>query len=69
LAIPSRGASTDPFDSFKSRIRPFWPISVSESELQKGLAFLRASEAGAGDLTWQRYAQVLLSANAFNFLD
>jgi hypothetical protein len=42
---------------------------VSESELQKGLAFLRAVQPTGDDLAWQRYAQVLLASNEFTFLD
>jgi hypothetical protein len=42
---------------------------VSEPELQKGLAFLRAAQPAGDKLIWQRYAQVLLSANEFSVLD
>jgi hypothetical protein len=42
-------------------VRPF--------ELQRGLEFLRAAEAGGLDLAWQRYAQVLISSNEFSFID
>ncbi|HYM13744.1 MAG TPA: PSD1 and planctomycete cytochrome C domain-containing protein [Bryobacterales bacterium] len=43
--------------------------AASPSELSKGMAFLRASEADDTGAAWLRYAQVLLSSNEFSFVD
>jgi mono/diheme cytochrome c family protein len=43
---------------------------VTEPELQLGLAFLASSEVSGSRLTrWEQYAQVLLSANEFLYVD
>jgi hypothetical protein len=43
---------------------------VTEPELRLGLDFLAASEpAGAGLTRWEQYAQVLLAANEFMYVD
>jgi cytochrome c553 len=45
---------------------------VSERELQLGLAFLAGTDVPAGGMTlsrWEQYAQVLLSANEFMYVD
>jgi mono/diheme cytochrome c family protein len=61
-----------------TRIRRTFPLlygrPVTERELELGLAFLTATDSpGAGDkpaLTrWEQYAQVLLSANEFLYVD
>jgi hypothetical protein len=42
---------------------------ASEREVQLGLAYLAAANGTQGLTAWERYAQVLLSANEFLFVD
>jgi hypothetical protein len=42
---------------------------ASERDVQMGLAFLRAPDTKATLSRWEQYAQVLLSANEFTFVD
>jgi hypothetical protein len=72
-ALAARLSATDgPGDA--DRIRDaflfLYGRPVTERELQLGLAFLRQPEDAPGRLTrWEQYAQVLLSANEFMFVD
>jgi hypothetical protein len=42
---------------------------VTECELQMGLAFLASTDRQSGLTRWEQYAQVLLSANEFMYVD
>jgi hypothetical protein len=73
-ALARRLAAEVPGDD-AGRIRRAFPLvygrPVTEPELQLGLSFLAGSEPdGKGALTrWEQYAQVLLSANEFLYVD
>ena len=42
---------------------------MTERELQMGLAFLASTDGQSGLTRWEQYAQVLLSANEFMYVD
>jgi mono/diheme cytochrome c family protein len=56
-----------------ARIRRAFPLlygrPATQEELQLGLAFLHAPQAKDGLSRWEQYAQVLLSANEFLYVD
>jgi hypothetical protein len=57
----------------EERIRQAFPLlygrPASDSEIAQGLAFLHTADPGGALSPWDRYAQVLLSANEFLFVD
>ena len=68
-------AHADPAADNEARVRRAFVLSYgrlpTERELSLGLEFLSsAAPAAQGGLSpWERYAQVLLSANEFTFVD
>jgi mono/diheme cytochrome c family protein len=70
-ALAARLAETKQDDA--ARIRRAFPLlygrPVTPEELQLGLAFLHAAPAKDGLSHWEQYAQVLLSANEFLYVD
>jgi cytochrome c553 len=68
--------TSQPGQSDADRIRQAFAVvygrPVTERELQLGLSFLNAADANmgpAGMTRWEQYAQVLLSANEFLYVD
>jgi mono/diheme cytochrome c family protein len=70
-ALAARLAETKEDDA--ARVRRAFPLlygrPVTQAELQLGLAFLHAAQAKDGLSHWEQYAQVLLSANEFLYVD
>jgi mono/diheme cytochrome c family protein len=70
-ALAARLAETKGDDA--DRIRRAFPLlygrPATQEELQLGLAFLHAPQAKDGLSRWEQYAQVLLSANEFLYVD
>ena len=50
-------------------IRLAYARPAEPEEIELGLQFIRSADAGAGLNGWQQYAQVLLLANEFSFVD
>ena len=70
-ALAARLAETKEDDA--ARVRRAFPLlygrPVTPPELQLGLAFLHAAQAKDGLSHWEQYAQVLLGANEFLYVD
>ena len=65
-------AGSDPDDAHRIErvFRLVYGRPVTEAELHLGLAFLAAGEPAGEKLTrWEQYAQVLLGANEFLYVD
>jgi Protein of unknown function (DUF1553) len=76
--LAARLAAADKDDAARIRKAFVWLYSrpANEREVQLGLAFLRAPEQTVSPdepkatlSRWEQYAQVLLSANEFTFID
>ena len=70
-ALAARLAAAAPDDA--GRIRAAFPLVYgrppTEHDLHLGLAFLAGPADGAKLTRWEQYAQVLLSANEFLYVD
>jgi hypothetical protein len=65
LAAPA----SDDADRIRQAFLHLYARPASESEIALGLSFLHTAEPGGTLSPWEQYAQVLLSANEFMFVD
>ena len=64
-----RHPKTPGYRSRAHKVRPRGGRPVTDRELSLGLAFLAAGGAPERLTRWEQYAQVLLSANEFMYVD
>jgi cytochrome c553 len=70
LAARLGGAASDDVGRIRNAFLLLYGRPATERELRLGLAFLAGADARREGLTrWERYAQVLLSANEFLYVD